>query len=395
MLSLANVFDIEELAQFDERVRKLLGEDTVEYICEPKMDGLAIELVFENGQFTQGSTRGDGQVGENVTQNLKTIRSLPFELGTTHPPPYLEVRGEVFMNKKDFVALNARREELGEPTFVNPRNSAAGSLRQLDPKETAQRPLRIFVYEVGVCEGVTFESHEQKLEVLTSLGLPVSPRRWKATGIGEVQKIYQQLQTQRHELPFEIDGLVVKVNDEEARQRLGTVSKSPRWAVAYKFPPEEEVTRVENIDVSVGRTGALTPVAFLKPVYVGGVTVSKATLHNEDELRRKDIRIGDFVCVRRAGDVIPEVVSVLKEKRTGDEKEFVFPTHCPVCHAEVYKDPKDVADLAQATLAPLPAAYEMFWEPSLFVTDASNTIVARGDIVVDRGEMAEMLALAV
>lgn len=338
MLSLANVFNDEELSQFDERIRKLLNVESVDYVCEPKMDGLAIELVYEGGRFVLGSTRGDGVVGENVTANLRTIKSLPFQLDTPKPPPYLEARGEVFINKADFVALNARREEQGEPTFVNPRNSAAGSLRQLDPRETAQRPLRVFVYEVGEVDGVPFGRHEEKLDFLASVGLPVSPRRWKARGLPGVRQAYAELLEGRHRLPFEIDGLVVKVDSEDFRKRLGTVSKSPRWAVAYKFPPEEEITVVENIDVSVGRTGALTPVAFLRPVYVGGVTVSRATLHNEDELRRKDIRIGDQVRVRRAGDVIPEVCSVLTERRTGAEREFVFPNHCPVCEAEVFRE---------------------------------------------------------
>jgi DNA ligase (NAD+) len=255
-------------------------------------------------------------------------------------PPYLEVRGEVFIPKADFAKLNKQREEAGEPPFVNPRNSAAGSLRQLDPAMTAQRPLSIACYEVGQVEGKTFATHWDKLEFLKALHLPTNPKNVKALGVDGVKAVYAQYLAERHSFPYEIDGMVVKVNDEDLRLRLGQVSKSPRWAVAYKFPAEEEETRVESIEVSVGRTGALTPVAFLKPVYVGGVTVARATLHNEDELRRKDVRKGDYVFVRRAGDVIPEIVRVIDSRRTGAEEPFVFPTICPVCGAATAKDPE-------------------------------------------------------
>ncbi|MFZ5467861.1 MAG: NAD-dependent DNA ligase LigA [Myxococcota bacterium] len=341
MLSLSNVFDDTEISEFDERLRRLLGVEEIAYVCEPKMDGLAVELVYRNGHFVKGATRGDGFVGEDVTSNLRTLRNLPLTLQALADvglPPYLEVRGEVFMRKADFVKLNQRREEAGEPTFVNPRNSAAGSLRQLDPRVTAQRPLRLYVYEVGVVEGLAFTTHMEKLEKLTLLGLPVIPHRKRVVGLPGLRQEYEALLRVRHELPFEVDGMVVKVDVEDHRLRLGQVSKSPRWATAYKFPPEEEATVVENIDVSVGRTGALTPVAFLAPVHVGGVTVSRATLHNEDELRRKDVRIGDHVFVRRAGDVIPEIVQVITSKRTGREKEFFFPKTCPVCGADVLRE---------------------------------------------------------
>jgi len=339
MLSLANVFDDGGISEFDERIRKLLGTDSVAYVCEPKMDGLAVELIYEEGRYVQGSTRGDGTIGEDVTGNLKTVRGVPLSLmKVPELPRRIEVRGEVYIKKKDFLALNQKREAEGEPTFANPRNLAAGSLRQLDPKMTAERPLSIMLYEVGQVEGRTFASHSQKIEFLKALGLPVNPRNRRASGLDGVREAYTALLSERHALPYEIDGLVVKVDDEDARKRLGQVSKSPRWAVAYKFPPEEETTQVERIEVQVGRTGALTPVAHLVPVRVGGVTVARATLHNEDELRRKDVRVGDYVFIRRAGDVIPEIVKVVESRRTGKETPFVFPTHCPVCGAQVVRE---------------------------------------------------------
>ncbi|MHB8877524.1 MAG: NAD-dependent DNA ligase LigA [Myxococcaceae bacterium] len=340
MLSLSNVFDDAGIGEFDERARKALATEAVGYVCEPKLDGLAVELVYESGRFVRAATRGDGLVGEDITANLRTLRSVPLTLRPDGRPipATLEVRGEVFIKKADFEKLNTQREEAGEPTFVNPRNSAAGSLRQLDPAVTASRPLSLFLYETGVVEGQTFTSHLEKLAFLADVGLPVNPIRFEAKGLPGVRAAYESLLSQRHGLPYEVDGLVVKVNSEDQRLRLGQVSKSPRWAVAYKFPPEEELTIVEDIGVNVGRTGALTPVAFLRPVYVGGVTVSRATLHNEDELRRKDIRIGDHVFVRRAGDVIPEIVKVVTSRRTGEERAFHFPRTCPVCEAEVVRE---------------------------------------------------------
>lgn len=341
MLSLSNVFDDGELIEFDERVRKALSLEHVAYVCEPKMDGLAVELTYENGTFVLGSTRGDGTIGEEVTGNLRTVRNVPLKLKGHGWPKLLDVRGEVFIRKADFVKLNQQREAEGEPTFVNPRNSAAGSLRQLDPQMTAQRPLSLFVYETGRVDGQSFVSHSQKLDQLAAWGLPVNPRRYPVKGLDGVREAYQSLMKERHALPYEIDGLVVKVDSSDERARLGQVSKSPRWAVAYKFPPEEMETLVENIDVQVGRTGALTPVAHLKPVYVGGVNVSRATLHNEQELRRKDVRIGDWVFVRRAGDVIPEILKVVESKRTGAEREFVFPSSCPVCGAATKREAEE------------------------------------------------------
>ncbi len=342
MLSLANTYNDEEISEFDERIRKQVGLPSITYVCEPKLDGLAISLRYEQGRFVQGATRGDGTTGEDVTSNLRTIRGLPLELlpqDGVKVPDVLEVRGEVFIRKADFKKLNEQREKEGEPLFANPRNAAAGSLRQLDPKITASRPLSIYLYEcvLGTPGLPSFKTHSEKLNYLKSLGLPVN-RRELAEGVDGVRREYDNSLKGRHDLPFEVDGMVVKVDDEDLRRRLGQVSKSPRWAVAYKFPPEEEATLVEAIGIQVGRTGALTPVAHLKPVKVGGVIVSRATLHNEDELRRKDVRQGDTVFVRRAGDVIPEIVSVVPSKRPASAQPFEFPKQCPECGGQAVKD---------------------------------------------------------
>ncbi len=341
MLSLANTYNDEEISEFDERIRKLLGLSPIRYVCEPKLDGLAISLRYEKGRFVQGATRGDGTTGEDVTSNLRTIRGLPLELlpqDGVKVPAELEVRGEVFIRKADFKKLNEQREKEGEQLFANPRNAAAGSLRQLDPKITASRPLSIYLYECVPTQGVpTFKSHTEKLEYLKTLGLPAN-RYVPVEGVEGIRREYDASLKGRHDLPFEVDGMVVKVDDEDQRRRLGQVSKSPRWAVAYKFPPEEEATLVEQIGIQVGRTGALTPVAHLKPVKVGGVTVSRATLHNEDELRRKDVRQGDTVFVRRAGDVIPEIVSVVLSKRAPGAQPFEVPKTCPECGGQAVKD---------------------------------------------------------
>src|SRR3954470_2871054 len=335
MMSLANAMTEEELLEFDGRVRRLLGEEPVRYVVEPKLDGLAVTLRYEGGRFVQGATRGDGLTGEDVTANLRTIKMVPLQLGG-RPPAVFEARGEVFINKRDFVRMNEEREKAGEPTFVNPRNCAAGALRQLDPRITAQRPLSIYFYEIG--EGEEFATHWEKLAKLREYGLRTNPENELLESLDAVKDKYRRMMAKRHELPYEIDGTVVKVDSEDQRRRLGAVSRTPRWAIAWKFPAEEEATTVEDIFVSVGRTGTLTPVANLKPVHVGGVTVGRATLHNEDELRRKDVRQGDWVFVRRAGDVIPEIVKVITSRRTGSEREFVFPTQCPVCGADVLRE---------------------------------------------------------
>lgn len=339
MLSLQNCFRDEELVEWHDRVRRLLGEERVEYVCEPKLDGLSVELVYEDGVFVVGSTRGDGRVGEDVTANLRTIRQLPLRLFPVNGsvPRLLEVRGEVYMEKAAFLRLNEERARRGEPEFANPRNAAAGSLRQLDPAITARRPLKLFCYHVGRVEGIEIRSQAQLLTTFPSLGLPVNPR-WKlCRDLPEVRAYYRELLAQRDEVAYATDGMVVKVNDFSQRERLGEIARAPRWAIAYKFPAEEAVTRVREIVVQVGRTGALTPVAHLDPVEVSGVTVSRATLHNEDEVRRKDVRVGDWVIVRRAGEVIPEIVRTLPERRTGEEQEFRMPELCPACGGPVVR----------------------------------------------------------
>ena len=346
MLSLSNAFSDGELVEFDTRVHRVLGPEDLAYVCEPKLDGLAVELVYVQGRLVEGATRGDGTVGEDVTANLRTIRVVPLALKKPGAgpglPPRVEVRGEVFLRRADFARLNARREQEGEPLYVNPRNTAAGSLRQLDPSITASRPLSFFAYELGGWgengDGAPFERHSEKLGWLQSVGFPVNPENRTVTGLEGVRESYAHFLARRHALAYDVDGMVVKVDDEDARRRLGQVSRSPRWAVAYKFPPEEARTKVEAIEVNVGRTGALTPVAFLTPVQVGGVTVSRATLHNPLELKRKDVRVGDQVFIRRAGDVIPEIVKVIDSVRTGAEKEYVFPERCPVCGAAAVMD---------------------------------------------------------
>jgi len=344
MLSLNSVTTEDEVWDFDERVRRMLGDEEIEYVVEPKIDGLAMELVYENGVFTVGSTRGDGKTGENITQNLRTIKTIPLRIFSDSDSdsddglPLLEVRGEVFMPVSKFKALNAELGKKGEKMFANPRNAAAGSVRQLDPRVTASRPLDFFAYGIGRVDGKEFSTQWEVLEYLRRIGFRVSPLIRRFKGIRDVIRYHDEMKEERDDLDYEIDGIVVKVNSITQQERLGVISRSPRWALAYKFPAREEFTRVNDIRVQVGRTGALTPVAVLEPVQIAGVTVSRATLHNEDELRRKDVRIGDTVVVERAGDVIPEVVSVIKSKRTGVEREFRMPDRCPVCKADVLKE---------------------------------------------------------
>jgi len=342
MLSLDDAFSQEEVLEFDQRAKRLLQTDEeIEYTVEPKMDGLAVELVYENGMFVLGSTRGDGYTGEDVTANLRTIRSLPLRLIERHlsPPGRLEVRGEVFINKDAFKRLNKKRMEDGEPPFANPRNAAAGSLRQLDPNITAGRPLNIFCYGIGIAEGCSFGTQWEVLSSLRKWGLRVNPMAEKQKGIRGAIHYHRRMNRKRKDLDYEIDGIVIKVNDLDLQKRLGAKAKSPRWALAYKFEAAQAVTRITDIQLSVGRTGAVTPIALMEPVKVGGVVVSRATLHNEDEIRRKDVRIGDWVIVRRAGDVIPEVVRPLPERRTGKERVFVMPQTCPVCGSNLRRKP--------------------------------------------------------
>jgi DNA ligase (NAD+) len=339
MLSLDNAFTAEDLLAFDRRVKRIIGEVPLEYVCELKFDGLAVSLRYEKGLLTVGATRGDGYEGEEITNNLRTLKSLTLHLLCPDPPPLLEARGEVIMTYADFERLNEERAARGEPLFANPRNAAAGSVRQLDPKITAERKLDIFIYGLGAYEGISFSSHWEALEYLKKCGLKVSDKIRLVKSIEEAIEYCREWQEKRGDLPFGVDGAVIKVNSFAYQERLGFTTHSPRWAIAYKFPAAEEITQVEDIKVYVGRTGALTPVAHLTPVEVDGSTVSRATLHNEDEVKRKDVRIGDWVVVHKAGAVIPEIISVLKERRTGKEKIFEMPKRCPVCGAETLRLP--------------------------------------------------------
>jgi len=344
MLSLNNAFTNEELEAFDRRVRTALALEEVDYAVEPKFDGLAVSLVYKQGKFTLGATRGDGYTGENVTANLRTVRAIPMRL-PAGAPPLLEVRGEVLMLKRDFAALNATQEAAGDKLFVNPRNAAAGALRQLDPTITASRRLAFFSYGVGAVDWGKVKppaTQEALLDLLSALRLPVASQRSVVRRLEGLLGYYRAIGDKRDSLPFQIDGVVYKVNQFAHQERLGFVSRAPRFALAHKFPAEELPTQVLAINVQVGRTGALTPVAQLKPVFVGGVTVVSATLHNEDEVRRKDVRVGDTVIVRRAGDVIPEVVRVLPESRQKNAPQFVLPKRCPECGSKVVRLPDEV-----------------------------------------------------
>lgn len=339
MLSLDNVFNDEELVAFDRRVRERLEtEDDIEYVCEPKLDGLAVSLRYENGEFVQAATRGDGQTGEDITQNIRTIQSIPLRLHGTGYPATLEVRGEVFMPKAGFDELNRRAAEKGDKVFANPRNAAAGSLRQLDPRITAQRPLDMYCYGVGYVDGGELsDTHFGNLQLLKQWGLRVNGEIRLARGVQALQQYHDDILARRNALAYEIDGIVYKVNAIKLQKELGFVSRAPRWATAHKFPAQEEMTRLLGVEFQVGRTGAITPVARLEPVFVGGVTVSNATLHNMDEVTRMDVRVGDTVIVHRAGDVIPKVVKVVLDKRPADAAPVHMPAQCPVCGSDIIK----------------------------------------------------------
>ncbi|MFW2208052.1 NAD-dependent DNA ligase LigA [Vibrio cholerae] len=337
MLSLDNAFDDSELESFYRRMTdRIPAVQHSAFCCEPKLDGLAVSLLYENGVLTRAATRGDGTTGENITENVRTIKSIPLRLQGADFPTCLEVRGEVFMPKAGFEALNARALKKGEKQFVNPRNAAAGSLRQLDSKITAQRPLAFYAYSVGVIEGRELAtSHYQRFLQLKGWGLPICPETKLVTSLTEVKAFYQDILQRRQSLAYEIDGVVIKVDDIQLQERLGFVARAPRWAIAYKFPAQEELTLLNDVEFQVGRTGAITPVAKLEPVFVGGVTVSNATLHNADEIERLGVMVGDTVVIRRAGDVIPQIVSVVLERRPENAKPIVFPTRCPVCQSDV------------------------------------------------------------
>lgn len=339
MLSLANAFGDDEVLDFDRRCRKLIETSRIQYVAEPKLDGLAVSLTYEDGQLVQAATRGDGVRGEDVTQNIRGIRSIPLRLRGNDWPSLLEVRGEVYMPLEGFLRLNHEQRAMDQKLYVNPRNAAAGSLRQLDPRISASRPLEIFCYGIGAIEaGQVPETHIETLKALTIWGLRTNPEAALVDGPEGCLDRYRRILERRDALGYDIDGLVYKVNNYSDQQRLGTLSRSPRWALAHKFPAQEELTRVLRIDVQVGRTGAITPVARLEPVFVGGATVSNATLHNRDEIERLDVRVGDTVVIRRAGDVIPEVVSVVSEQRPAKASRYRFPTQCPVCDSEIISD---------------------------------------------------------
>jgi DNA ligase (NAD+) len=346
MFSLANAFSPEEIIDFDLRIKRLAGVESISYVAEPKLDGLAVNLIYENGIFKQGATRGDGTIGEDVTQNLKTISSLPLKMNHASGKPipsFIEIRGEVYIEREPFRKLNLRRIKEGEEPFANPRNAAAGSLRQLDSRITARRPLNIFLYHVAEVKGINFSSHVELLQALETWGFPVNPLIEPAKGIRECIQYFERIGAMRDTLPYEIDGIVLKVDNLALQNILGNVSRNPRWALACKFPAEQATTIVKEIDIQVGRMGTLTPVAIMEPVNVGGVIVSRATLHNEDEVLKKDVRVGDTVVIQRAGDVIPEVVKVIPEKRTGNEKIFKMPANCPECGSEIVRYEGEVA----------------------------------------------------
>ncbi|MEH6948498.1 NAD-dependent DNA ligase LigA [Bacillus sp. JJ634] len=339
MLSLGNAFNEGDLRDFDRKVRQAVGDD-FSYVCELKIDGLAVTLQYENGYFVKGATRGDGTIGEDITANLKTIKSIPLKL---NEPLTIEVRGEAFMPKKSFEALNTLKEENGEEPFANPRNAAAGSLRQLDPKIAAKRNLAIFLYAIADIGETGVQSHSEGLDLLDQLGFKTNQERKRCETIEDVLAFIEDWTEKRPHLAYEIDGIVIKVDSLEQQEQLGYTAKSPRWAIAYKFPAEEVVTILRDIELSIGRTGVLTPTAILDPVRVAGTTVQRASLHNEDLIREKDIRIGDSVVVKKAGDIIPEVVNVLVDRRTGDEVEFRMPTECPECDSELVRLEGEVA----------------------------------------------------
>lgn len=381
MLSLQNSYSPDDIMAFDERVKKNIGvKGPVEYYCEPKFDGLAIEVIYENGKLVQALTRGDGSVGEVVTENVRTLRSVPLKLKTKAPPRLLEIRGEILMYKKDFAELNEQQQEMGLEPFANPRNAAAGSIRQLDPRITALRPLRLFGYSSGAVDGLTFSTQADFIHALRELGVPTSPLHQVCMSAEEAVAFYNNVLSRRHHLPFDIDGVVIKVNSVALQNELGTIARSPRWATAAKFPPEQAETVIENIVIQVGRTGALTPVAIMKPVRVGGVTITNATLHNQDEIDRKDIRMGDTVIVQRAGDVIPEVVRVVHEKRPRHSQSFVIPKKCPVCGVPAVRNEGEVVLRCPNSLCPAVIGESL----KHFVSRRAMNIDKVGDKIVDQ-----------
>ncbi len=382
MLSLANAFTDTDMQGFDRRVRERLEVDGVEFAAETKLDGLAISLLYEKGLLVRAATRGDGYKGEEVTANARTIKSIPHHLAGKDYPTTVEIRGEIIMERHAFDQMNKQQLQQGGKLFVNPRNAAAGSLRQLDPTITAQRPLSFIAYGIGYhSDELIYDRHTVIMEKIRSWGLPVSPDLTRVQGLSGCERFYQQIGKRRASLPYDIDGVVFKVDRMDYQRQLGFVSRAPRWAIAWKFPPEEETTRVVAIDVQVGRTGALTPVARLEPVFVGGVTVTNATLHNEDEIRRKDLRVGDTVIIRRAGDVIPEVVSVLMEKRPADSVPFIMPTFCPDCGSAVAKSEDEAVTRCTGGLFCPSQCIQAIWH---FASRRAMDIEGLGDKLVEQ-----------
>jgi len=378
MQSLGDVFSYDELMEFDQRVRQGLDGESPEYVVEMKIDGLSVSLEYENGQFLRGSTRGDGNIGENITENLKTIKSIPLKLNCDTQK--LEVRGEVYMPRKSFEEVNAEKSAAGEALFANPRNAAAGSLRQLDSKITARRKLDVFIFNIQTISDDSLKTHAEGLEWLHGLGFKVSPMRTVCANMDEAYLQILKIGELRPELPFDIDGAVVKVNSLAQRDALGSTSKVPKWAIAYKFPAEQKETTVEDIIVQVGRTGVITPNAVLTPVRIAGSTVSRATLHNEDFIVAKDLKIGDRVLVQKAGDIIPEVVSVLKDKRTGAERPYKMPTHCPACGEELFREEGEAALRCISTNCPAQRMRSIIH----FATRDAMDIEGLGEAVVEQ-----------
>ena len=399
MLSLNNANNREEVEEFEERIKRFLkSSHPIEYVVEPKIDGVSVELVYEQGRFAVGSTRGDGIHGEDTTLNLKTIRSIPLTVhrGKRNVPQRLEVRGEVFLSREAFQKLNREREEAGEPVFANPRNAAAGSLRQLDSTITAKRPLDIFCHGMGEITGASFVTQAEFLQTIKEWGLKPVPFAHICHSLKEIFHHHEETERRRDELPYEIDGLVIKVDSLELQRRLGEIARSPRWAIAYKFKPRQATTRILHIQAQVGRTGTLTPVASLEPVPVGGVTVKSASLHNMDEVERKDIRIGDTVVVERAGDVIPYVVQVIEEKRSGREKKFTMPARCPVCGSSVYREEGEVAYRCAGLSCPAKLKESLKFFGSRGAMDIEGLGEKLIDQLVDRGcvrDIADLYSL--
>lgn len=376
ILSLSNAFNDEELLDFHKRLVRSIGRDP-DYVVEHKLDGLSVSLIYEDGVFVRGATRGDGRVGENITENLRTIRSLPLRL---NKPYTMEVRGEVFMSKADFESLNLNRELEGQSVFANPRNAAAGSLRQLDPKITSTRPLDIILFNLENIQGVDFTSHLESMDIMREAGLKISPFLYKTNSIDELIEVCNSWIVDRHNLSYDIDGLVIKLDSLALRDELGSTSRTPRWAIAYKFPAEQSETIVKDIEIQVGRTGVLTPTAILEPVFIAGSMVSRASLHNEDYLLEKDIRIGDHVLIHKAGDIIPEIINVLKARRTGKEKAFEMPDHCPVCGTKVVRLEGEAA--IRCTNNSCPAQQKRIIEH--FVSRSAMDIEGMGPAIVEQ-----------